>query len=318
MRWHGRMARGEALLSKPGPKPVGALDLAGLQEQLRALEHGSHRSPGTTALSAAHRTTISRCGFQALVEQTRRETLRERRADLRRVHWHLPGAIWSVDPTALVLPGDAGRQKLPILPVLDLAARYKLPPLVGERLTGEIVATRLEKLFEQFGAPLVLKRDNGSNLNSEVVNEVLARWLVMPLNSPPHYPPYNGGIERAQRELKDALRPKLIAASFTVCGFGNVALLTAHELNHRPRRCLRGQTACEKFAGAKANLRSYTRRRRKEIFEQIRELAMNIMLEQPARTQGHADAAWRQAVETWLQQHGIITISEPKSVTQFQ
>ena len=53
------------------------------------------------------------------------------------------------------------------------------------------------------------------------------------------------------------------------------------------------------------------------MFEQISELAMKIMLDQPVRTQGYADAAWRRAVETWLQQQGIITISEPKSVTQF-
>jgi hypothetical protein len=60
----------------------------------------------------------------------------------------------------------------------------------------------------------------------------------------------------------------------------------------------------------------YTRRRRKEIFEQMRELAMTIMLEQPVRTQGCTDAVWHRAVETWLQQHEIITMSEPKSVTQ--
>jgi transposase InsO family protein len=315
MRWQGRVARGEPVLSKPGPKPVGALDLAGLQAQLRALEHGPHRSHGTTALYAAHHTAISRRTFQELVEETRRETLRERQADLRRVQWQWPGAVWSVDPTALVLARDADQQKLPILPVLDLASRYKLPPLVGERLTGELVAARLEELFGQFGAPLVLKRDNGSNLNSEAVNEVLARWLVIPLNSPPHYPPYNGGIERAQRELKDALRPRLLAGPDS--DVADLAALTVHELNHRPRRCLRGKTACEKFADAKANLRGYTRRRRKEMFEQIRELAMNIMLEQPVRTQAHADAAWRRAVETRLQQLEIITISEPKSVTQF-
>ena len=315
MRWHGRMARGEALLSKAGPKPVGALDLTGLQAQLRALEHGTHRSHGTTVLYAAHRPAISRRGFQALVKQTRREALRQRRADLRRVHWQLPGAVWSVDPTELVVVRDSQRQKIQILPVLDLASRYKLPPLVGECLTGELVAARLEESFRRFGAPLVLKRDNGSNLNSEAVNEVLARWLVIPLNSPPHYPPYNGGIERAQRELKEALRPRLTAGPDS--DVADLAMLTVHELNHKPRRCLRGQTACEQFAGAKANLRGYTRRRRKEIFEQISELAMKLMLEQPARTQPHADATWRQAVETWLLQNEIITISEPKSVTQF-
>jgi hypothetical protein len=43
----------------------------------------------------------------------------------------------------------------------------------------------------------------------------------------------------------------------------------------------------------------------------------NIMLEQSAHTQVHADATWRRAVETTLQQLEIITISEPKTVTQF-
>jgi len=61
---------------------------------------------------------------------------------------------------------------------------------------------------------------------------------------------------------------------------------------------------CEQFAGAKANLRSYTRSRRKEVGGHIREVAMNILLEQPARTQARAEiyhvshmAEWRQAVE---------------------
>jgi transposase InsO family protein len=246
MRWNGRLARGAPLLSKPGPKPVGALDLIGLQVRLRQLEHGAHRSQGTTALYATHRRTISRRGFQELVEQTRRKALQERQAELRRVRWEIPGAVWSVDPTAVALMRDTGRQKLPILPVLDLASRYKLPPLVGKRLTGELVAQRLEELFRQFGAPLVLKRDNGSNLNSEAVDEVLGRWLVIPLNSPPHYPPYNGGIERSQRELKDVLRSRL--APGCIADVETVARLSVHELNHCSRRCLRGQTSCEQFA----------------------------------------------------------------------
>jgi len=50
MRWKGRLGRGEPVLYKPGPKPIGAADLSGLQAQLRRLEHGRHRSQGTTAL----------------------------------------------------------------------------------------------------------------------------------------------------------------------------------------------------------------------------------------------------------------------------
>ena len=71
-----------------------------------------------------------------------------------------------------------------------------------------------------------------------------------------------------------------------------------HDLNRRPRRCLRGHTACELFAGAKQNLTVYTRCRRKESFEPIRELAMNILAEKPVRITPHVDAAWRRAVET--------------------
>jgi hypothetical protein len=122
-------------------------------------------------------------------------------------------------------------------------------------------------------------------------------------------------MERAQRELKDAVRPQLLTCSSRAAA--GLALLTVHELNHRPRRCLRGHTACEQFAGAKHNLRGYTRRSRKEIFEQIGELAVTRMLEQPVRPQGCTDAVWLRAVETWLEQHEIITISEPKRVTQF-
>ena len=315
MRWHGRLARGEPVLEKPGPKPVGEVHLADLQAQLRGLKHGSHRSQGTTALYAEHRCWISRRDFQDLLEGIRREVLRERQADQRRIQWQVPGAVWSVDPTELVLTRDGQREKLKLLPVLDLASRYKLLPLIGECLPGEVVAARLDELFHRYGAPLVLKRDNGSNLNSPVVDEVLSRWLVVPLNSPPHYPPYNGGIERSQRDLKSALRPHLLTASPAV--LPGLIAATVHELNHRPRRCLRGQTACLQFAGANQNLSEYTRRRRKELFEQIHELAMKLMLEPPVRTQGNADAAWRLAVETWLQRNEIISISEPKSVTQF-
>lgn len=315
MRWKGRAQRGEPVWSKPGPKPVGRLDVAGLQAQLRRLKHGRRRSPGAPAVYAAHRCAISRRSFHELLAEARGAVRRERRADTRRIQWLVPGAVWSVDPTELVLVRAGHRQKLSVLPVLDLASRYKLPPLIGERLTGAVVAHRLDELFRQWGAPVVLKRDNGSNLNSAEVNEVLSRWFVIPLNSPPHYPPYNGGVERAQRDLKSALRPLLRESPEN-----NVVRQiqwTVHELNHRPRRCLRGHTACEEFAGAKQNLRDYTSRMRKEAFEQIRDRAMQSMLEPPARTQGHADAAWRRAVETWLLQNEIITISEPKTVTQF-
>jgi transposase InsO family protein len=97
--------------------------------------------------------------------------------------------------------------------VQDLASRYKFTPWVGERVLGESVAARLEQLFLRHGPPLVLKRDNGSHLNHQAVDEVLSRYLVTPLNSPPHYPPYHGGMECAVRELKTPLVEKILASN---------------------------------------------------------------------------------------------------------
>jgi hypothetical protein len=69
-------------------------------------------------------------------------------------------------------------------------------------LPAEQVVSDLTVLFQRYGAPLFLKRDNGSNLVNAPVDEVLAQHGVIPLTSPPYYPRYNGAIEYAQRELK--------------------------------------------------------------------------------------------------------------------
>ena len=126
--------------------------------------------------------------------------------------------------------------------------------------------------------PLVLKRDNGSNLNHQAVDEVLARYLVIPLNSPPHYPPYNGGMECAVRELKTLLVKKILASSPVPESQVQVwAEVWAHELNHRSRGCLHGQVACEVFQDAKPALKAYTLRKRKETFDWINELTMTLI-----------------------------------------
>lgn len=63
----------------------------------------------------------------------------------------------------------------------DLASRYKFPPPAGDAMPhGEEVAENLERLFERHGAPLVVKRDNGGNLNHGAVDALLDRYLVIP------------------------------------------------------------------------------------------------------------------------------------------
>ena len=221
----------------------------------------------------------------------------------------MPGLVWSLDDAELA------RGSSPLLrlhQVQDLASRYKFTPWVGERIFGETVAARLEHLFVQHGPPLVLKRDNGSNLNQHAVEEVLARYGVLPLNSPPHYPPVQRrdgtrGAGTRRRRWWRSSAPAVRSRS-PKCRAGR--RLLAHDLNHRRRRSLQGHVACRVFQDARPALQAYTRRKRREVFEEINALTRTLMQAQTDCTPRHAGTARRLAVEAWLQKHGVISITQ--------
>ena len=134
-----------------------------------------------------------------LVQDYRRDQLHA----MKHIYWLWSGLAWSCDATEY---GEAGWQ---IIPVQDLASRYRFRPLVSDRLDGRQIAAHLESLFRQHGAPLFLKRDNGSPFNNQHVDAVMARFGVLPLNNPPHFPRYNGAQEKSIRDLKAALDQRL-------------------------------------------------------------------------------------------------------------
>ena len=309
-RWKQRLEHGQPALFPPGPKQVAPLHLEELHGDVYRLHPGHQRSRGVGAVYRQYHTQVSRRELQALTETVRRELAQQRQAKLRHITWHVPGLVWSVDDAELA---RLAHYPLRLHQVQDLASRYKFPPWVGARVLGETVALRLEQLFLQHGPPLELKRDNGSNLNQSAVDEVLARYLVLPLNSPPQYPPYNGGMERAVRERKTPLVEKLLASGpipeSQVQGWAEVLV---HDLNHRPRSCLDGQAACRVFQDARPALKAYTRRKRKEIFDGINALTRMLIQARAVHTQRQAETARRLAVETWLQSNGVITITQNK------
>jgi len=313
MRWKDRLARGESAIATPGPKKVVPLERDHLQLQVRQLRHGRHRSQGVGALYRQYQGQISRRDLQAMVQAARREFFQQRDAQLRHVIWHVPGLVWSLDDAELI---ELANCLLYLHQVQDLASRYKFTPLVGQRAAGEIVADRLEQLFWQHGPPLVLKRDNGPNLNHAAVDDVLARYLVIPLNSPPYYPPYNGGMECGVRELKAPLIEKILGSDLASAPQVQTwAEMLAHELNHRHRDCLHGQIACNVFQDAKPILKVYTRRRRKEIIDWINSLAATLRDILPIRNQRQANTVRRLAIETWLENNGVITVTHNKNVS---
>jgi transposase InsO family protein len=288
------------------------LNLDELRGHLCCLYHARQRSRGVGKLYRQYQSQISRRDLEVLTETVRRELLQQHQAELRHLTWHVPGLVWSLDDAELARFAD---HKLHLHQVQDLASRYKFTPLVGGQVLGEAVALHLEQLFLQHGPPLVLKRDNGSNLNHQAVDEVLARYLVIPLNSPPHYPPYNGGMECAVRELKIPLVEKILDHGSMLESQVQVwAEVLAHDLNHRCRPCLQGKVACQVFHQAKPALKVYTLRKRKETFDWINELTQMLTRVWAVRTLRQAETARRLAVETWLQRNGVITITQNQKV----
>lgn len=307
MRWRNRRQEGETLVQKPGPAKVEPLDVGGLHAEILQLSPGRYRTRGTGALYHRWRHQISRRDLQALMEVARREMRQEKNALERRIEWDIPGLVWSMD--------DAQRQRLLTGPgrlhlVQDLGSRYKLRVLGDEVLAcGEEVAGNLVELFDRHGAPLFLKRDNGSNLNHHAVNEALGEFGVIPLNSPTYYPPYNGGIERAQLELERELQVRIGNEQVDPRVFRLECEVSGHEVNHKRRRSLGWQTACHVLEMGRPWAGLFGRRERKEVFEEIKSLAVDIAGQLDEHTDRAAETAFRYAVETWMQLNQLIRVT---------
>lgn len=301
-----RMLSGSSPVEKPGPKKVEPLDLAALKKAMEVLRHGRKRSAGAGQLYVFHRNRISRRDLEEMVREAREKAKQEAADEMKHIAWLIPGMVWSLDDTLVIREPRSYLHQ-----VKDVAARYVLPPRTGAMLHGEEVALNLRRLVWRFGAPLFMKRDNGGNLNHEKVNEVLEDHWIIPLNSPPHYPQYNGGVERSQRDIKEMLVDVEPAA------LQPWAEIRAHDLNHRRRRILGVKTPCEAFFGGKSALRQYDRRRRKGVYDEIMETALRIDEHLDDAIDPTRTAAWRVSVENWLRRNGAIAVSSGGRVSPY-
>ena len=129
-------------------------------------------------------------------------TWRERnRVPLRVLQWPVPGRVWAIDYAEPPRPID-GRFPY-LLAVRDLASGMQLLWRPVEAATSSNTILALESLFATYGAPLVLKSDNGSHFTADMVQELLHSHRVKCLLSPPAWPRYNGAIEAGIGSLKD-------------------------------------------------------------------------------------------------------------------
>jgi hypothetical protein len=317
MRWKGRMDRGEEPVHPAGPKKIEPLDSEALRNEVEALRHGQKRTAGTGVFYVMHKDHISRRQVQVLVDAVRRELNHDKQAEMRRISWTVPGIVWAIDDTEFrtkVWGWHAFVNQIHVL-----GARYDLEPCAGESiLPGTEVAVRLEKQFEEYGAPLILKRDGGSNLNHADVNLVLSEYHVIPLNSPTYYPPYNGAIERSQRELKEGMAERGMMGRNPPLEFIQLsAENVVYKLNHKERRVLDGQIACVAFSVGTQNSKAYNRRQRREIYDRLVAMATETLAKLGKTGHRVEQAAWRMAIEAWLQESKQITVTQNGKVLPY-
>jgi hypothetical protein len=237
------------------------------------------------------------------------ETSRQRRVEMYHVRWLRPNLAWAMDDCAK--NEDGAHDTLHLHNPTDLHSRYRLPPLAADRLPcGEEVAGHLQYLFERFDPPLFCKRDNGGNLNNLAVNQVLEEALVISINSPPYRAPHHGGIEHTQGEFKSYL-DRWSWKTGTVDKMALLSETAAHDLNHQPRRCLGGKSACHAYFGG-PRIR-YPRRKRAAVYSWINDLVAELS------TRGEKSVippvAWRVAARQWLIKNGLIGIQKTGEVS---
>jgi transposase InsO family protein len=144
--------------------------------------------------------TMPRAELANLLQRYRRVWRQRYHEYLHVLHWQVPGAVWAMDFAEAPRPIDGCYPYL--LAVRDLASSQQLAWLPVRSANALEVIRALEPLFVLYGAPLVLKSDNGSHFSADAVHIFLTPWGVEPLFSPPRMPSYNGAIEAGIGSLK--------------------------------------------------------------------------------------------------------------------
>jgi transposase InsO family protein len=116
------------------------------------------------------------------------------------LRWTTPGTVWAIDFAEPPQPIEGLYTHL--LLVRDLPSGFILMaiPTYGQSTT--VVVHILASLFRWFGAPLVIKMDNGGPFITDEVKDLLREHGVLPLYSPPGTPSYNGAIEAGVGSIK--------------------------------------------------------------------------------------------------------------------
>jgi hypothetical protein len=124
----------------------------------------------------------------------------KRRLQFFTLRWLKPGTAWAMDHCTPPAPIEGIYTR--ILSIRDLAGQVPLAwsPVPDE--SAEHVRLVLAALIAEHGAPLLIKKDNGSALNDCKVNGLLEKNGIIGLLSPRATPSYNGACEAGNGSMK--------------------------------------------------------------------------------------------------------------------
>jgi transposase InsO family protein len=114
--------------------------------------------------------------------------------------WTLPGSVWAMDYWEPDHRIDGIYRY--VLDVRDLATGYHIDAVACEHADADTTIAVLTRLFQDHGAPLVLKSDNGSHFTADAVRDLLERHEIELMLSPAYLPEYNGACEAGHGSLK--------------------------------------------------------------------------------------------------------------------
>ena len=292
-RWTSRQAQGNA---EPATRGRPQVMSAELKEKIRACYVEHYRQWGPRVLASwAHRQGLGRYHPDTIARVI--EDLKdppEEKPKPRRYEITVPGVMWSEDGAGF---RERGKKK-ELLVLQDECSRFKANwRLANGPATAADVVHYLKEAFEKYGAPLVLKHDGDAIFHEGQVTDLLDRYEVVSLTSPPRYPPFNGKKERSIRDIKSYERAVRRHTRGTTL-LDRLAEAIGDLNDQRPRPVLRGRTAREVFEGDSSMLPD-----RKTFRKEVRETEKKLLRKVCSR-RGQATAR-RKAVEAVLLSYGL-------------
>jgi transposase InsO family protein len=143
---------------------------------------------------------LPRNSVAAFLHRAKRILGHRRRRNWRKLQWHVPGAVWAIDGTMLdQRVGTSGRRALVVVE-MHSHKTLAFESVPGERAKSVIAV--LTRLIALYGAPLVLKADNGSGFIAKKLARFCRRHGITLMHSPVRRPRWNGTCEVSGRWAK--------------------------------------------------------------------------------------------------------------------